>query len=456
MKVLSRDETSVDLSKKPNAEMRSLAYQSGFGNEFASEALPGALPLRRNAPQRVPYGLYAEQLSGTPFMMPRDANRRSWLYRIRPSVMHRPFRLEADGGNLTNVYVTPASPNQMRWDPTPTPNAPTDFVEGLITLAGNGSPTEQTGCAIFLYAANRSMVKSFFSNTDGELLIIPQKGRICLLTELGILLVAPGECAVLPRGMRMRVELPDGDASGYACENHGAPFRLPDLGPIGANGLANARDFLVPDACFEEAEGNFKLIQKYAGHLWTAAIEHSPLDVVAWHGNYVPYKYDLQTFNAMGSITYDHPDPSIFVALQSPTEIPGADAIDLLVVPPRWLPMEDTFRPAYFHRNVASEFMGLIWGEHDTKAHGFVPGGSSLHNSMQAHGPDAESFEKGLSVDTSKPQKMSNTLAFMIETRVPLLPTRFAIETQLLQTNYHDNWLALKPHFTKQRQSASS
>ena len=344
MKVLSRNEreVSVELPTKTDTE-KAPVYQSGFGNEFASEALPGALPLHRNSPQRVPYGLYTEQLSGTPFMMSRDANRRSWLYRIRPSVMHRPFRLEQNSRILTNTYASPASTNQMRWDPIALPTEPTDFVNGLITLAGNGNPAEQLGCAVSLYTANRSMTGTFFSNSDGELLIIPQKGRLRLVTELGILLVAPGECAVLPRGMRMRVELPDGEASGYVCENHGDPFRLPDLGPIGANGLANPQ-LLVPEASFEEVEGEFTLVQKYAGNLWTAEIRHSPLDVVAWHGNYVPYKYDLTAFNAMGSITYDHPDPSIFLALQSRTETPGADAIDFLVVPPRWLAMET--RPA--------------------------------------------------------------------------------------------------------------
>ena len=452
METLSRSDrrSSVDPPTKGSSTSLPLAYQSGFGNEFKSEALPGALPLGRNSPQHVPYGLYAEQLSGTPFMMTRDANRRSWLYRIRPSVVHRPFRLKEGNGRLTNEYVTPASPNQMRWDPMQIPTDPTDFVEALTTFAGNGNPENKWVAPCSCTPRNRSMKGKFFYSADGELLIIPQKGRIRLFTELGVLVVAPGECAVLPRGMRMRAELPDGEAAGYACENHGAALRLPDLGPIGANGLANPRDFLVPEASFEESEGDFRLVQKYAGHLWTTDIGHSPLDVVAWHGNYVPYKYDLTAFNAIGSITYDHPDPSVFVALQSRTDTPGADAVIFLSSALRWLMMEGSFRPAYFHRNVASEFMGLIWGEHDAKAHGFVPGGSSLHNCMQAHGPDAPTYDKAVTAETLVPQKMTNTLAFMIETRVPMLLTRYALGSPLLQADYNENWLALRPHFPRQ------
>ncbi|AWK88418.1 homogentisate 1,2-dioxygenase [Azospirillum thermophilum] len=422
-------------------------YQSGFGNEFATEAIPGALPVGRNSPQRPPYGLYAEQLSGTAFTAPRAHNRRSWLYRIRPAVMHEPFRPVAPGRLLSRFDEVPPPPNQLRWDPLPMPDAPTDFVEGLVTMAGNGSPDAQTGCGIHLYAANRPMERRFFHDADGELLIVPQAGRLRLLTELGLLEVEPQEIAVIPRGVRFRVELPDGTARGYVCENYGALFRLPDLGPIGSNGLANPRDFLTPEARYEDEEGEFELLAKFGGGLWSARIDHSPLDVVAWHGNYAPYKYDLRRFNTIGSISYDHPDPSIFLVLQSPSDTPGVDNIDFVIFPPRWLAMEDSFRPPWFHRNVASEFMGLIHGVYDAKEEGFLPGGASLHTCMSGHGPDADTFARATAADTRTPQKIADTMAFMVETRAPIRPTRHALETAQLQHDYYRCWQGLKKHF---------
>jgi homogentisate 1,2-dioxygenase len=433
-------------------------YQTGFANEFATEALPGALPAGRNSPQRAPYGLYAEQLSGTAFTAPRAHNRRSWLYRIRPAAVHKPFvplarregepahRLVADFAD-----VPPTPPNQLRWDPLPMPSAPTDFVEGLVTMAGNGAAQAMSGCAIHLYAANRSMEDRFFYNADGELLIVPQAGRLVLATEMGRIALEPFEIAVIPRGVRFAVSLPDGQARGYVCENFGAPLRLPDLGPIGSNGLANPRDFLTPQAAYEDREGDFELVAKLNGHLWHAEIGHSPLDVVAWHGNYAPYKYDLRRFNTIGSISYDHPDPSIFLVLQSQTDTPGVDAIDFVIFPPRWLAAEDTFRPPWFHRNVASEFMGLVHGVYDAKAEGFLPGGASLHNCMSGHGPDAETFEKASVSDTSKPHKVDDTLAFMFETRTLLRPTRFALESAQLQADYFQCWQNLTKHFNPER-----
>ncbi|HEX4387591.1 MAG TPA: homogentisate 1,2-dioxygenase, partial [Steroidobacteraceae bacterium] len=366
-----------------NTSARSaLRYLSGFGNHFASEALRGVLPVGRNSPQRVAYGLYAEQFSGTAFTAPRHANRRSWLYRMRPAAVHGDFRRVA-AGKLTSRFDAGApSPNRLRWSPPPLPRAPTDFVAGLATLAGNGSPDAQTGCGIHWYVANRSMEGRFFYDADGELLIVPQQGGLRLATELGLLDVRPREIAVIPRGLRLRVELLDAAARGYVCENFGAPFRLPDLGPIGSNGLANPRDFQTPVAWYEEREGDFELVAKFAGNLWSAPIDHSPLDVLAWHGNNVPYKYDLRRFNTIGSISYDHPDPSIFLVLQSPSDTAGVDNVAFVIFPPRWLVGEDTFRPPWFHRNVASEFMGLIHGAYDAKAEGFVPGGASLHNCM--------------------------------------------------------------------------
>lgn len=424
-----------------------VAYQSGFGNEYATESLPGALPVGRNSPQKCPYGLYAEQLSGTAFTAPRGANRRTWLYRIRPSAMHRPFR-RVEHPTLTSDFSRVATPpDQMRWDPLPLPTAPTDFVDGLVTFAGNGSPDAQGGCGIHLYVANRSMTDRVFYNADGEMLIVPQLGRLRLATEMGLLDVEPQEIAVVPRGVRFRVELPDGQARGYVCENFGAAFRLPDLGPIGSNGLANPRDFLAPTAWFEDRDDRFELVGKFLGHLWAAEMDHSPLDVVAWHGNYAPYKYDLRRFNTIGSISYDHPDPSIFLVLQAVSDTPGVDLIDFVIFPPRILAMQDTFRPPWYHRNIASEFMGLIHGVYDAKAEGFVPGGASLHNCMTGHGPDAETFEKASNADLSQPHIIRDTMAFMFETRLPIRLTAAALASPQRQARYAECWQGLRKGF---------
>jgi homogentisate 1,2-dioxygenase len=439
---------AVPLASVAARAPRELRYQSGFGNEFATEALPGALPLGQNSPQRVAYGLYAEQLSGTAFTAPRGANRRSWLYRIRPAAVHEPFR-PLDHGRLVGSFDAVATPpDPLRWDPLPLPDAPTDFVAGLVTMAGNGDVATMSGCGIHLYAANRDMTDRYFYDADGELLIVPQQGRLALDTELGRLDVAPTEIAVVPRGVRFRVGLPDGSARGYVCENHGATFRLPDLGPIGSNGLANPRDFETPVAWYEDRDAPGELVAKFMGRLWSAQIGHSPLDVVAWHGNLAPYKYDLLRFNAIGSISFDHPDPSIFLVLQSQSDTPGVDAIDFVIFPPRILAMEHTFRPPWFHRNVASEFMGLVSGVYDAKAEGFLPGGASLHNCMTGHGPDAETFDKASTTDVTRPQYVRDTLAFMFETRHVIRPTRHALESAQLQPEYYRCWQGLRKHFT--------
>jgi homogentisate 1,2-dioxygenase len=423
-------------------------YQSGFGNEFATEAHPGALPQGQNAPQRAPLGLYTEQISGTAFTLPRALNRRTWSYRIRPSVMHEPYReyertTLMRSGPFTEV---PTPPNQMRWNPLPEPAANTDFVDGIVTLGGNGDVAMQDGVGIHLYTANASMQDRFFYNADGEMLILPQQGRLTLRTELGILDAAPGELAVIPRGIKMRVELSDGAARGYICENYGLGFRLPDLGPIGANGLANSRDFLTPVAAYEDREGSFEVIAKFLGKLWRAQFDHSPLDVVAWHGNYAPYKYDMARFNCINTVSFDHPDPSIFTVLTSPSGLPGTANVDFVIFPPRWMVAEHTFRPPWFHRNMMNEFMGLILGQYDAKAEGFVPGGASLHNCMSGHGPDAETFARASKAEL-KPHYIDGTLAFMFETRLPVRPTRFALEEKILQHEYYECWQGLKRNF---------
>ncbi len=422
-------------------------YQSGFGNEFATEAVSGALPQGQNAPQKAPFGLYTEQISGTPFTAPRALNRRSWLYRIRPSVAHRPFEPIGDGLIRSTPFdEVPTPPNQLRWQPLPLPTKSTNFIDGLVTMAGNGDASIHTGVAIHMYAANAEMSNCFFFDADGEFLIVPQLGRLSMRTEMGILEIRPGEIGVIQRGIKFRVELPDKQARGYICENYGALFRLPDLGPIGANGLANPRDFQTPHAAYEDRAGDFRLIAKFQGHLWAAQIDHSPLDVVAWHGNYAPYKYDLDRFNCINTVSFDHPDPSIYTVLTAPSEIPGTANIDFGIFPPRWLVAEHTFRPPWFHRNFMSEFMGLIRGEYDAKAEGFVPGGASLHNCMAGHGPDAVTYEKAITTDL-KPAYLADTLAFMFETRFVCRPTKLALESSQLDEQYFECWQDLHKRF---------
>ena len=427
--------------------LQSTGYQPAFGNECSTEALAGTLPVGRNNPQRVAHGLYAEQLTGTAFTAPRYANRRSWLYRIRPAAVHGRFEPFAQPTFHNDFDQGPVTPEKLRWNPLPLPQAPTDFIEGLFTLGGNGSAEAGTGVGVHLYAANRDMQGRYFCNADGELLLVPDLGRLHIETEFGVLDVEPQEIAVIPRGVRFRIALPDGQARGYVCENFGALLRLPDLGPIGSNGSAIPRDFLTPNAAYEDLEGAFEFVTKFQGHLWRADIGHSPLDVVAWHGNYAPYKYDLRRFNAIGSISHDHPDPSIFLVLHSPSDTPGTSNVDFAIFPPRVLAMQDTFRPPWFHRNIASEFMGLVHGVYDAKADGFVPGGCSLHNCMTGHGPDAATFEKASVADTSKPDYIENTMAIMFETRAVIRPVTQALDAAHRQMDYPDVWMGLRKQF---------
>jgi homogentisate 1,2-dioxygenase len=422
-----------------------LAYLTGFGNEHASEAVAGALPIGQNSPQRPPLGLYAEQLSGTPFTVPRRESRRSWLYRIRPSADHKPYR-RIDNGRLCTPLAE-QTPNRLRWDPLPMPSEPADFVAGLVTMLANADTQAGTGVSVHIYCANQPMRRVFW-NADGELLIVPQQGRLAFDTELGRLLAAPGEIAVIPRGVRFRVALPDGAARGYICENHGPVLRLPDLGPIGSNGLAQPRDFQAPTAWFEDRDEPTELVQKFSGTLWATELDHSPLDVVAWHGNLVPYKYDLARFMAINTVSFDHCDPSIFTVLTSPTDAPGTANVDFVIFPPRWMVAEHTFRPPWFHRNVMNECMGLVHGAYDAKAGGFSPGGLSLHSCMSAHGPDAETTERAMAADLV-PHRIDNTLAFMFETRQVLRPTRHALAMPELQRDYDACWQGLRRKFAR-------
>jgi homogentisate 1,2-dioxygenase len=425
-----------------------VGHQAGFGNQFQSEAVAGALPVGRNSPQRAPLGLYAELLSGSAFTAPRADNRRTWMYRRQPSVRvggYEPLVQPLWKTGAADGVAAP--PDPLRWRPIDVPAAADealDFIDGVRTIVVNGDAEAQTGMAAHLVLANRSMERAFV-NADGEMLLVPQQGTLTLTTELGVLQVAPGEIALLPRGLAFQVAVA-GPTRAYVCENYGAPFRLPELGPIGSNGLANARDFLAPVAAFEADPRPTEIVKKAGGRLWRAQSSGSPFDVVAWHGNLVPFKYDTARFMTIGSISFDHPDPSIFTVLTSPSDTPGTANCDFVIFPPRWLVMEDTFRPPWYHRNLMSEFMGLVHGQYDAKPEGFRPGGMSLHNSMVPHGPDAEAFEKASNAALA-PQKLGDTLAFMFESRWRFRPTAYALGCGALDTRYADCWSALADHF---------
>jgi len=433
-------------------DLQELKYQSGFGNEYASEAVAGALPQGRNSPQRAPLNLYTELLSGTAFTAPRHENRRSWLYRRQPSVVSGRYQTYAQPRWSTGAdSAAPLAPEPMRWHPLPFDNPDADFVDGMHTLAANGDAGAQVGIGSLVYLANRSMARRAFVNADGELLLVPQLGRLVITTEMGVLSVKPGEIALLPRGVMFKVALPDSEAGagpsrGYVCENYGAQFRLPELGPIGSNGLANARDFQAPSAAFEDGNAGYEIIKKWGGHFWRAPMAQSPFNVVAWHGNLAPVKYDTANFMTIGSISFDHPDPSIFTVLTSPSDTPGTANCDFVIFPPRWLVMEGTFRPPWYHRNFMSEFMGLVYGEYDAKPGGFKPGGASLHNCMVPHGPDEEAFDKATHAELT-PQKLDNTLAFMFESRLRFIPTAWALQSPALDTDYADCWAGLTDQF---------
>jgi homogentisate 1,2-dioxygenase len=427
-------------------EMQELNYQSGFGNHHASEAVAGALPVGRNSPQRVAHGLYAELLSGSAFTAPRAENRRSWLYRRQPSVAvggyeplpHAYWKTGARDG------VT-APPNPMRWHAATVPAEPLDFIDGLRTMVVNGDADAQTGMAAHIVLMNQPMGRRALVNADGEMLLVPQQGALRVTTELGVLEAGPGEVLLLPRGMVFKVDV-SGPSIAYVCENYGAPFLLPELGPIGSNGLANARDFQAPVAAFETEEGPYRIVKLYGGALWTATQDHTPFNVVAWHGTLAPLRYDTQHFNTIGSISFDHPDPSIFTVLTSPSDTPGTANCDFVIFPPRWLVAEDTFRPPWFHRNLMSEFMGLVYGQYDAKPEGFKPGGASLHNCMVPHGPDAETFERASNA-ALQPHKLDHTLAFMFESRWRFQLTEWAQRAGARDPNYADCWSGLGDNF---------
>jgi len=447
------DQTRPDLALTAAAREGAPSYLTGFGNGFETEALPGALPVGRNSPQKCPYGLYAEQLSGSPFTAPRASNERSWLYRIRPTVAHW-GQFKPTDQRLWRTAPAPEAEQPiapLRWDPIPIPQASLSFVEGVHSITTAGDAGAAAGMGAHVYIATRSMRDEYFLNADGEMLFVPQQGALRLRTEFGIIEIEPGEIAVIPRGVKLAVELKDGPARGYLCENYGGAFTLPERGPIGANCMANPRDFLTPVAAYEDRETQAKMLVKWGGGLYAADIAQSPLDVVAWHGNYAPYKYDLRRYSPVGPVLYDHADPSIFTVLTSPSETAGAANIDFVLFCDRWLVAENTFRPPWYHMNVMSEFMGLVYGVYDAKTGGgFVPGGISLHNMMLPHGPDVDAFEKASNAEL-KPHKLEGTLAFMFETRFAQRLTKFAAETPALQAAYQDYGKSLKRGFDPTR-----
>jgi len=460
------------------AKASSLHYLTGFGCHHESEALPDALPVGQNSPQVCPYGLFAEQLSGTSFTTPRHENQRSWLYRIRPSVGHPPFTAVASAssssspslaselvvGDFSNAHI---SPTQYRWKPFPMPgsdsngksgsaasasasasasSATVDFVQGLASLAGHGSPDSKSGLAIHVYTCNTSMVDKSFVNSDGDFLIVPQHGTLHVRTEFGMMVVSPGHICVVQRGMHMSIGV-EGASRGYICEVYNGHFRLPELGPIGANALANPRDFQQPTAAFEDRKTNFTVVQKYIGKFFTYTRPYSPYDVVAWHGNYVPYMYDLNKFCPLGAVRFDHIDPSIFTVLTCPGPDVGVASADFVIFPPRWAVQEHTFRPPYYHRNVMSEFMGNICGKYEAKPDGFMPGGASLHSCMAAHGPDAATF-KAATTELQKPVRLSDdSLAFMFETAYMLKLTDYALKIAQPDEDYWKVWEPIQSQF---------
>ena len=419
--------------------MENLIYQYGFGNHFNSEAVPGVLPEGQNSPQSLPMDLYTEQLSGSAFTAPKHKNLKTWLYKKKPSASAYSFSKYEKNSHFPIKKAQTISPDQMRWDPLDE-EIKSNFFDGLFPIVTQGSAESRSGSTSYIYAFSNTEKNFVFKNSDGEMLLVPAKGNILVQTEFGFLSCKPGEVLVIPRGVHFSVLNLEEKATGYVCENHGAPFELPNRGAIGANGLANERDFAYPTAAFEDSADKKILINKYLGNLWEAKLPHTPFDVVAWHGNYLPYKYDLYKFNTIGSISFDHPDPSIFTVLTSPSSVEGTANIDFVIFPPRWLVAGNTFRPPYYHRNTMSEFMGLIHGEYDAKpGKGFSNGGASLHNCMSPHGPSKKAFDLASKSDL-KPEYIKNTMSFMFESSLPFLVTENALNSKNLQTDYVNCW----------------
>ena len=443
---MTRHELPVGMIRAPHVVGTHDGYMPGFGNDFETEALPGALPQGMNSPQKCNYGLYGEQLSGTAFTA--NPPERTWTYRIRPSVKHSARYTKIDlpyWKSAPCVDPDVISLGQYRWDPVEAIGE-TTWLTGMRTMTTAGDVNTQVGMASHIYLVTESMVDSYFYSADSEMLVVPQEGRLRFCTELGVIDLAPQEIAIIPRGLVYRVEVLEGPCRGFVCENYGQKFELPGRGPIGANCLANPRDFKAPVAAYEDREVPSTLTIKWCGQFHETQIAQSPLDVVAWHGNYAPYKYDLSTYCPVGAVLFDHPDPSIFTVLTAPSGVPGTANIDFVLFRERWMVAENTFRPPWYHKNIMSELMGNIYGQYDAKPKGFVPGGMSLHNMMLPHGPDRNAFE-GASNAELKAEKLDNTMSFMFETRFPQHLTEFAAKEAPLQDDYIDCWESLEKKF---------
>ena len=432
-------------------------YQNGFGNVLESETIPGTLPQGRNNPKTI--SLYTEQLSGSAFTQPRNLNLHTWLYRTQPSVVHNaqnPFQYGDFFGGGEDPTQGVLDPNAMRWSPFLSDDDASSshtFATGMHLLGSSGDPTTKSGLAIYVYLCRQDMKDSYMYNSDGDFLIVPQEGTLDVSTELGRLSVKPREIAVIPRGIVFSV---NGNGRGYVLEIYKGHFVLPELGPIGSNGLANARDVQYPVAWTEApfSKGTpATLYNKFGSRLWHKSITTTPFNVVAWHGNYLPFKYDLKNFCAVNSVTYDHLDPSIYTVLTCAGDEPGTALCDFVIFPPRWMSTDsNTFRPPWFHRNTMTEFMGLIQGGYDAKK-GFEAGGASLHSCMTPHGPDAVTYDKAVADPCDKPTYFSGGLAFMFETSHMLRLSKYALDHACRDVDYSKCWEQLPDRFSSEQDS---
>ena len=425
--------------------------QGGFANAFESEALPDALPRDQNSPRLSAYGLYAEQINATGFVARREHNRRSWVYRIRPAAQHSKLEPLDHPTYRQDFDLDNPEPNLSGWAPLPMPDSPTDFVDGIYTLGGSGGAEVRRGFAVHLYVANRSMENRSFYNADGEMLLVPQQGKLTLQTESGVLDVDPGMVAIIPRGLKFSVLLREDHARGYIGEVFGRSFHLPERGPVGANGLADSRHFRAPVAYHENRlVPGYSITAKFCGKLFGATQDYSPYDVVAWHGDYTPYVYELRHFSPVINGRMDHADPSIFSVLTAPLDEEGANNLDFVFFPPRWDVSEGTFRPPFFHRNAVTEINGIIRDPAGYKAP-FYSGGCFITPAMTAHGIRAGGVEGFLSMSdeaADRPHRFrDNSMWFQFETVLPFYLTSWAKKAGQRIDDWHHIWGTYRDHY---------
>ncbi|GAD98612.1 homogentisate 1,2-dioxygenase, putative [Paecilomyces variotii No. 5] len=381
-------------------------YQVGFGNRFVSEAVPDTIPRDgRNLPQRANYDLYIEQLNGTTFVTCRKDMFNVWFHRIRPSCAHKALKPLEYKHDIVSVFSSQNEgvsfvPFNNEWGPLEIPleSKPTNFWQGIKTILGHGDPTLKEGVAVHQYAANLSMDKEAFVNHDGDYLFVPQQGRLDIQTELGRMMVLPGELFVIPAGLRFKVSLPDGPSRGYIQEIFGSHFELPDLGPIGSNGLALPQDFEIPVASYDLDTSSWEIITKLAGKLYHYEQAHTPFDVVGWHGNYVPYKYEIEKLLALSS-SKDQLDPSAYTILTAKSKIPGVSITDFCAFTPKWVNSLNSWRPPYYHRTMGAEVMGMVRGEYGGSAKTLEPGALTCDNAYVPHGETYDAWKKHAFVD---------------------------------------------------------